>query len=641
MLSNLRESIKQSKVIKFVLLVFICAPFALFGINSYFGGGGSAYAVKVNGNKVPVNVFDREYNAQRNRLRQAFGGKIPEGFASEDLLKQQALESLITGEVLNDVVQGHNIVVSDQSLAKAIVATEVFQVDGRFDKERYTVQLRSSGFTEESFENQFRHDVAVQGFRDAIVRSNFVLNNETAVAERLSRQIRNATVLTFKLDPILEKMQIEDADVTAFFDENSANYTHPERVKIEYIELKSDTLKDQIEVSEEDARAYFEGNAQNYRVPEERSASHILVSLDEGAGDEEADAALQKITQAKARIDAGETFEDVAKDVSEDPGSAEAGGSLGYFGRGAMVPAFEESAFSLAQGELSEPVRSSFGYHLIRVDEIREERGKAFEDVQSEIIDVLQQQRADEAFFDQSELLANASYENPDSLVPAAETGAFDIQVSDWIDRLTKEGIAANPAVINAALSQEVLQAGNNSEPIELGSNHVVVLRVQEHEGPRPKSLDEVREVISDELKRKAATELLEANVDSAQTRILAGDALTEVAGSYEAEVAEARDLTRSTTEVASNVITALFAMPRPTDDAPRLTTVTNPSGDHEIIVLHSVTDGAEDAESEGGQPSIDATQIGNAEYAAALRALRSKALVEINQQVLQPHTGM
>ena len=639
MLTNLREGIKNSKVLKFVLLAFICAPFAFFGINSYFGGGGNTYAVKVNGTEVPVSVYEREYNAQRNRLRQAFGGTIPAGFASEDLLRQQALESVITGQVLNEVVAGQNIVISDKTLAKAITQTDAFQVDGQFDRERYELQLRSSGFTVDSFEAQFRHDVALQDFRSGVIDSGFVLQNEVDAADRLSRQIRNAAIIDLRLQPILDGIVIEEADISAYFDENAENYKHPERVKIEYIELNTTALKDSIEVTEEELLAYFEGNADNYRVPEERSASHILVAVDEGASDGEKDSALQKITDAKKRIEAGEDFGDVAKEISDDPGSALAGGSLGFFGRGAMVPEFEETAFSLEQGAISEPVLSSFGYHIIRVDEIREERGKAFEDVKEEVADLLKQQKADEIFYDKSEQLANESYENPDSLIPASEAGDFKIEESDWIDRLTREGVASNPAVINAALTPEVLNEGNNSELLELGENHVIVLRVKEHEDARPKTLDEVREEIEDQLKNELAGDQLREKVAGALDKLKAGSSAQSVADEFGGELMAAADYTRNSQELDASQVSSLFGMPKPAKESNSYSSVVLASGDTSLLILNTVRD-AESDEAEVGSDApglLDPAQVGSAEYGALLRELRNKALVEINQQILQP----
>ncbi len=638
MLTNLRESVKNSKVIKFVLLLFICAPFAFFGVNSYFGGGGSSYAVKVNGNEVPVRAFEQEFNVQRNRLRQAFGGTIPEGFASDDMLRQQALESLITGELLNGVIEDQDIVVSDQNLAKAITQTEVFQKDGRFDQERYEMQLRSAGLSIDSFESQFRRDVALQDFRDSIVTSNFVLDGEKSTVLKLTNQLRNASYIAFRLDPVLETTTIEGAAVEDFFEQNKLNYMHPERVKIEFIELDSTSMKNDITVTEEDIKAYFDENSSSYRVAEERSASHILLSLEAGASDSEADEKLKKIQELKSKLNSGENFEKLAEQYSEDPGSAENGGSLGFFGKGAMVPEFEEAVFAMSIGEISEPVKSDFGYHLIRLDEIKEERGKEFSAVKSEIEDLLKQQGADEVFYDKSELLSNLSYENPDSLVPAAEAGEFTIQQSDWIDRLSKNGIGANPKIINAALSPDVLAEGNNSSLIELGDNHVVALRVVEHEGPRQKELEEVKEDILEQLKRETARAALENTAKTAMERLQNGEAIEGVSGELGGEYAEPADIERSNPGLDRAVLDALFKLPKPAEGNKAYSTVALPAGDQYVLALNAVKDGeSPQAGDMAAQNPIDPQQIGQAEYGALLRHMRNKALVEINQQILQP----
>jgi len=562
MLTSMREGIKNSRVLKYVLVVFICAPFAFFGINSYFGNGGSVFAVKVDGEEVSVRVYEQELNNQRNRLRQAFGGKIPAGFASDDMLRQQALESVITSQAIAQAIDDQNIVVSKETLAKVIFETEAFQVDGRFDKDRYKAQLRSSGYTPETYEYQFSRDVAQLSLRDSVMTSSFVLGNETQAANVLLSQKRKAEFITFKLQPLLEKITIEDAEVSQYFDENQESFNHPERVKIEYIEMNPELLGVEIDVTEDDALAYYTENKDSYKIAEERVASHILFLLDENASELDAAEILAKAEGVKQRLDAGESFEDLAKEFSEDPGSAENGGSLGLFGRGAMVPAFEDVAFSIDVGQVSDPVRSSFGYHLIRVDEIKAEHGKEFPVVKDEVIALLKERQANDIFFDKNEQLANATFENPDTLIPAADATGFAIQESDWIDRLSNTGIASSPKIIQAALSQDVLVNGNNSAIIELAENHAVVLRVKEQEGPRPKKLEEVSDEIRTLLRNKIAHETLNGLLETALSQYKEGTEGSVIALDLGGELTEASEYERSNSEVDGMIISQLFKMP-------------------------------------------------------------------------------
>ncbi|MDO6459470.1 SurA N-terminal domain-containing protein [Granulosicoccaceae sp. 1_MG-2023] len=630
MLTNMRESIKNSKVIKFVLLIFICAPFAFFGINSYFSGGANAFAIKVNDEEISVRAFDEEVNAQRNRLRQAFGGTIPQGFASEDMLKQQAIETLVVGQVMNDVIDEQNIRVSDVALAKAITETPVFQVDGKFDKARYEAQLRSAGFTVESFEQQFRRDVAMQDFRGSVAASNFVLDSEATRVNVLNSQVRNATVVRLSLEDELAETEVTVEEISAYFEENKARYMHPERVKIAYLELDSATLQDILEPSEDELRTYFDENKSNYVVAEERSASHILISID---GDTDEAAALAKAQELKQQLDEGGDFAALAQANSDDPGSASNGGSLGFFAKGAMVPEFEEAVFSMAAGDISEPVKSDFGYHIIRLDEIKPETGKSFDEVRDEIAALLKQQRADEAFYERSETLANLSFENPDSLVPAAEEMGLEIQESDWIDANTSEGIGADARILQAALNEDVRVEGNNSPVIELAPTHIVVLRTLDYNEPREKTLEEVSEQIADLLKNQKAREALIARADELRGNFVSGPLADDLPQG--ATLIEAKDYKRGETDPDPAIAATLFSLPRPaTEEALSSGVASSGNGDQLVIWLNEVKEGEAEADDAS---LLSAQQAGAVEYNALVRSLRSKARVEINDAILSP----
>ena len=631
MLTNMRESIKSSKIIKFVLLLFICAPFAFFGINSYFSGGPNAFAIKVNDEEVSVRAFDEEVNAQRNRLRQAFGGTIPEGFASEDMLKQQAIETLVVGQVLNNVIDEQQIRVSDEALAKAITSTEVFQRDGKFDKERYEAQLRSAGFTVETFENQFRRDVAMQDFRSSIAASNFVLENESSRVAALNAQVRNATVVSLSLENELAETEVSDEEIATYFNDNQSSFMHPERVKVAYLELNSETLKGAIEPTEEEVTAFFEENKSNYVTAEERSASHILITVDDETSDADA---LEQAASIKQQLDEGADFGGLAEEHSDDPGSAQSGGSLGFFAKGAMVPEFEQSVFAMSEGDISDPVKTDFGYHIIRLDEIKPESGKSLDEVRGEIVNQLKQQRADEEFYERSESLANLSFENPDTLVPAAEALGIDVAESDWIDSQTQEGFGSDGRILQAALSEDVRSAGNNSPVIELGSTHVVVLRTTAYQEPTPKTLDEVRDEISELLKAQKASESLQAKATELSTALTTGPEDAELPAG--AELIEARDYERDDSDPAPAVSQVLFSLSKSTDGENKPVGVaTANNGDRYVVWLNEVkTPDEVDAEA---SDVLNASQAGGVEYNALMRSLRGKARVEINDAILSP----
>jgi len=376
MLLDLRETIRNSKPIKYTLITIICIPFVLFGIGSYFSAGGPGYAAKVDGSEISAQQLENAYSQQRRQMAQMFGGQIPEGFGDEAALRQQALDGLVRQQVLRNTVAENKFTVSDKTLASAIQDIPAFRnAEGGFDRERYMAQLQSSGMSVDAFENSFREDTALAQFQAGIVDTSFVLPTEKDLNESLARQVRTVDAIRLPLEPARESIEIADTEVQTYFDENADNYTFPQRAKIKYIRLNRAVLADAIDVTDEEAQEYFDANKGNYLVPEERKASHILLTLDEDASDAEVNEQTEILSSISGRIASGESFADLAKEFSKDPGSATVGGSLGQIAPGVMVPAFEQAVFALANvNDLSEPVRTQFGLHLIKLDEIVPEK---------------------------------------------------------------------------------------------------------------------------------------------------------------------------------------------------------------------------------------------------------------------------
>jgi len=422
MLLDLREFVRNSKPVKYTLITIICIPFVLFGVGSYFSGGGDYHAATIDGEEIGLREYEAAYNQQRQQLSQMFGGTIPEGFANEPQLRQQALESLLTQQALRNVVNDAKFTVSNDSLAKNIQQIPGFQVEGRFDKERYRAQLVSSGMSVEQFEDSFRNDTAMAQFRSGIVDTAFELATEKNHIAELQRQTRKIDSVTLPIAEKAEEIDVSEEDTQAYFDENKENFEFPQRVKIEYLSLNIDDLSSEVTVSDEEAQAHYDDNKKSYLVPEERKASHILLKPD-ADNEEEVEQAKQQLVAIKERVEAGEDFAEIATDTSKDLGSAKNGGSLGQFGRGAMTPPFEEAVFSMAEvGSVSDPVVSDFGVHLILLEGIIEEHGASFDDVKADIVTELQTRQAESEFTDLMETLTEQSFDNPESLDAAAES---------------------------------------------------------------------------------------------------------------------------------------------------------------------------------------------------------------------------
>jgi len=574
MLMDLRETIRNSKPIKYTLVGVITVVFAGVGLGSYFAGGSAPPVAHVNGEEISSIDLERATYQQRQQLARMFGGTLPEGFGSDEVLRAQALEQLISQQVLNSNVAEHKFAVGDDTLSRTIRQLPNFQVDGKFDKETYELALRSSGMTVPAFEQNFRDNTAVNQFRNGVIGTSFTLKQEAESLGALARQTRTIDTVTFDFAAAKEAIEVSDEDVTAYFNENAGNYNFPERAKIQYIELDSKALAENIDVTADEAQTYYDENTASYIVAEQREASHILLEVDV----DDADAVAEKasvLNDLKSRIESGESFADLAKEFSEDIGSSNNGGNLGIiapYDPNDEYPSDQALADALYQlqgeGSISEPVISSAGIHLLKVERLIEQSGKPFDEVQDEIIAQLKQDQADTEYFDLRELLSEQSFDSPESLEPASDSTGLEIQSSDWLDVTSESGpVLSNRQVLSAMFSADVKDDGNNSDMIEVGDRHVIVLRVVEYDGERPKTLDDVRDDVIDTLKSDRAGESLDALSVAAVERLKAGDTADVVAESEAlATAASAIELTRQSSDFDRPVLDEIYALPKPVD---------------------------------------------------------------------------
>lgn len=640
MLLDLRETVRNSKPIKYTLITVIIIPFALVGIGSYLSGGSVPPVAEVNGQSINQQQLDQAYQQQRQQLARMFGGQLPEAFANEGALREQALQQLISQQVLESEVANQKFAVGDATLGRAIRNLPAFQVDGRFDSETYQTQLRSSGMSVPVFEQSFRDDTAMNQFRMGISDTSFMLPSEAERLSALARQTRTVEGVRFDAEKARQTIEVTDEEIAAYFEENKESYKFPERAKIRYIEIDSAAIAAGIQITEEQAKTYYDENRASFILPEQRSVSHILLSNDDGSELE----LVEKLSGLKVRVEGGESFADLAREFSDDVGTAELGGSLGVITPGTMDPQFEEAVFGLTgEGDLSEPVVSQFGVHLIQLDAITPESGKPFEEVKDEIIAERQQNEADREFFDLREQLSEQAFDNPDSLEPAADVTGLEIKTSDWLDADTDSGpVLSNPQLMATVFSPEVLNDELNSEVIEVGDRHVVVLRVQEHEDPRQKTLEDVRDQVVDSLKNERAGEMLKIRQDAAVVKLAQGETAAAIAeGDEFATAIEQLVLARQSTELEGAVVSSVFSLPKPAAVAEAVTTAESLSnGDMLALRLDAVevpelTPSEEGADAvvetvPGAEPAGPNARLGGTEFEAMLESLRNSADVEI-----------
>ncbi len=616
MLQAIRD--KVTGWIAYGIIFLISIPFALWGINSYLGGGEVPPAAVVNGEEVTLQELDQAYANYRQRLAQLFGGRIPDSLGDESMLRQQVLEQLIEETALRQYVEKSGYRVGDEALSRMIREMPAFQTDGSFDSGMYQAQLRSLGQSPVGFEERLRISRAVQQFAEGVKSSAFMLPLERKRYVSLRNQSRKIRTLVHSTDP--SSIQIDDDEIEQYYLANGERFRTPEQVRIDYIEVSLEDVKQAVGVDADSLRARYEDNIETYSSPEIRSASHILLQADE-----DNDAAVRaRIEELRQRIVAGESFADLAREFSEDPGSAEDGGDLGEIEPGVMVEAFEDALNALEVGQLSEPVRTAFGWHLIKLHKVRGGEVKSFESVREQLEDEIRSEQAESEIFDLVENLANLVYEQPESLLPASEQLGLEVRTSDWFDRFNGTGIAVEPKIRSSAFSEEVLKQELNSDALELDGGRVVFLRVNQVRPPAQRPLEEVRDQIRAELIGNRVRQRNQQAGISALEALNAGTgSLDALAAEWPSSIEDRGFVKRDQSEIDPSVLNKAFAMPKP-ESGPVHAGLSLANGDYIIIELLAVV--SNDAEADPEALDQLAASAAEAEFQAIMKLLTSRS---------------
>ena len=618
MLQAIRD--KVTGWIAYGIIFLISVPFALWGVNSYLGGGEAPPAATVNGEDITQSDLDRAYANYRQRLAQLFGGSIPETFGSESMLREQVLGQLIEEIALLQYTLKQQYRIGDEELNRVIRSMNVFQRDGQFDTDIYQAQLRSLGYSALGFEQELRRSGAMEQLQSGILATAFaipVLEKQFTDLKNQSRKIRS---LTYRVDQVA--IQPGADEIEQHYLSQTDRYRTAEAVRIDFIELSLDGIKQGIEVSEDEVYARYQENKDTYTSEEIRGTSHILIMV---SGDEDAAPALARITEIRERIVNGESFVDLASELSEDPGSASEGGSLGEVERGVMVPTFEAALFSMEVDQLSQPVKTPFGWHLIKLNSISGGETQSFETVKSALQDEIRTELAEGQIYDLVENVANIAYEQSDSLLAAAEQLDLTVQTSDWFDRLSGQGIAVEPRVRQMAFSVEVLQQGLNSEAIELDNERVVFIRLNQLRPAAVKPLDQVQELIKSELVTIRAREQSLKSGMAALEELNAGKTLDDLALEWSASISDHGFVERNQSAIDGAILRRTFTMPKP-ERGPVFAGLSVAGSNYAIIELSAVLSNDGDVDRKA-LDELNQARAG-AEYQAALKLLADRAEV-------------
>ncbi len=618
----------------YTIIGLLIVPFAVWGINYYFEGGGPMDAALVGDSAISVQEFQRAYQQQRQQMQAMLGSNADPALLDGPRMKQQVLQQLVEERVLNQLAREQGLRISDRQLHDVIVALPVFQQSGGFDKALYEQWLRNQGYVAATFEESFRQGKATEQLREGIAASALFPPVELDRLVALLKQQRELQYTVLALEKYVAKATVEDAKIQEYFEKNRDRFVNPEQVQLQFIELKLAQLAEGVTISEEDLKTAYQDQIAKYGQPEERAASHLLIKLPLNPGPAEVEQAQAKAKQIADELHAGaKTFDQALQEVKTDASGTLEGGELGVIGKGMFdSPAFENALFALEKpGDVSEPVRMPSGFHIIRLDKITPAQLKSFEEVRDTVAQELRQQQAENRFYEITQNLANLGYEHPDSLEPAAKALDAPIQDSSWFTRKGGEGIAANPKLIEIAFGEDVLKRGVNSEPIELAPGHVVAIRLKEHREATPRSLEEAREDIVKSLREQQAREAIAKDAEMLKARAAKGEHLQTLAKEFDGDYKNLGLVSRDAPTVDRAVLTTAFRLPQPEAGQVALGSTALANGDQVVLEVAQVVPGQKDALSEEERKSIAqqlTQQAGTGQFEGLVDSVRVKSKV-------------
>lgn len=618
MLQNIRDN-SQGWIAKTIIGIIV-ALMALTGFEAIFQATtNSNDAAKVNGEKISQNELSQAVDMQRRQLMQQLGKDFDASLLDEKMLRDSALKGLIDRKLLLQGAHDAKFAFSEAALDQVILQTPEFQVDGKFSPERFDQVIRQLGYGRLQFREMLAQEMLIGQLRAGLAGSGFVTDAQVLAFARLEKQTRDFATLTVKADPAAVKLT--DDEVKAYYDQHAKEFMTPDQVVIDYLELKKASFFDQVSVKDEDLQAAYQKEIAN--LSEQRRAAHILIEVNDKVTEAQAKA---KIEEIQARLAKGESFEALAKEFSQDPGSANNGGDLGYAGPGVYDPEFETALYALNKDQVSAPVRTGFGLHLIKLLGVEAPEVPSFASLKEKLTRDLKTQQVEQRFVEATKQLEDASFEASDLAQPAQDL-KLTVHTSAPFGREGGEGIAANRAVVTAAFSPEVLEEGANSTAIELDPETVVVLRAKEHRKPQQLPLESVAGPIRAQLAKEHASAAAKTQADELIASLRDGKTAQDKPVNGQGwKVVEAA--TRSQEGIDPAVLQALFRMSKPeSKDKPTFASVTLPDGGVTVLRLNGVNEGAAPTEEEKAEyRRYLASRVGQQDFAAYRKQLESEA---------------
>lgn len=624
MLQNIRDNV-QGLAAK-VIIGIIIVPFAIFGFESLVGGGGDAVVAEINGEKIHDSELRRAVAQQQRQLLARMGADADPAMLDESQLRGPALERLVTQRLMLQGSGELGISISETAVDRELLGLPQFQQDGVFSQDLYLAVLRDQSYSPAYFKELVRSEMIINQLLEGIAQSELTTAGELEQVAALLQQKRSFGYARVAAAPLAEKVSPSDEEIERFYGEHAGEFMQPERVRLEFLELKAEQFSKPVE--EEQVRAEYERERAAFQAGTQRHAAHILVEVNSERSAEQALARAQALAE---KIGAGDDFATLARENSDDLGSRDAGGDLGFSSGDAFPESFETALAQLAEGEVSAPVRTEAGYHLIKLLEAEEVAPPGFEERRAEIEQRLSQAVAQPALLQVVERVRDMAF-NSDSLREPARQLSLTVKDSGWLARNNDDPLFSQPRLVAAAFSDEVLKEGNNSDAIELAPDHFVVLRVAEHQAAAKRPLAEVRSDVVAALQREQGR---------AQAQRIAGELLQQwQKGVAPEDAAKAEGLTYTQVDGVSRqgeadpeLLHVVFALAPPAQGGVRYQVAPLGNGDVVALQLEAVTDGSLDDMTEPERRALTAQlrQLGGrGSFSGYLTALRASADLEL-----------
>jgi peptidyl-prolyl cis-trans isomerase D len=558
------ESIrKHSKFVMILLFLLIIPSFIFVGVSQNYFTESSQTVARVDGHDITQQDWDNAHRAESDRLR-AQNPNMDAKLLDSPEARYATLEKLVRDRVLVAAAQKMHLTTTDSELVRTLqeipAIAALKKPDGSLDAEAYKALVGAQGMTPEGFEANLRKELALNQVLGSVTATSFATDVQLKQAMDALYQRREIQVARFDAAAFVSKVQVNEADLKAFYEANTGLFKQPEEATVEYVQLDLAAVAAGISLSEDDLRTYYKENAQRLAGPEERRASHILINApkDAPAAEREKVKAKAEALLAQVRKDP-KSFADVAKKESQDPGSAPSGGDLGYFGHGAMVKPFEEAVFKMKEGEISDVIESDFGYHIIELTGIKAPKVPSFEEMRPKLEADLKQQQAQRKFAEVAETFTNGVYEQSESLQPIADKLKLSIHKAEHVTRQVApgaQGPLANARFLEALFSKDSLENKRNTDAVELAPSSLVAGRVVQYSPARTLAMDEVGDKLKQLYTQKKAAELA---VEEGKAKLVQWKAKPEAAqlpAAVEVGRDQAKDLPREVLDAAMRAST-------------------------------------------------------------------------------------